>query len=156
MMSDPSCHFFQSPSGVLLVSLICYLTRAQTAKHAVVVPPWLPLIKPCDISQKWVNGKEPAIKKESAAKKQRLITYKELQKKQRTVVISTLYPWRDSSRAARGISEDRLMSMRKVSVIKRMKMSEEVQRSDINKILPIKRTLSGFYDTENVWNLIQT
>lgn len=71
---------FKGSQVWLLVSHIYYLTHTKIAKHVVVLPPCLPVINPYDTLQKWIIKTELAIKDERAAKKQRLITYKELQK----------------------------------------------------------------------------
>lgn len=45
-----------------------YSVHAQTAKHAVVLPPCLLLMNSGDILQRWVTNRELANKEENAAK----------------------------------------------------------------------------------------
>lgn len=48
------------------------------------------------------------------------------------------------------LSEEKLMLMKKVVVIKRMKVSEDVPEDTPNKTLPIKGTLRGVHNIESV------
>lgn len=66
-ISDQLHHFFQSLS--LVGHCVSYSAHAETKKCVVVSLPYLPVVNPLDILQKWFIKREFANKDESAAKK---------------------------------------------------------------------------------------
>lgn len=70
MTSDKSHHFFKRSVRDWSQD-IYYSVHAQTGKCVVVFPPCLPVIRPCDILQKWIlkRGIWPRKMKEAKKKK---------------------------------------------------------------------------------------